>query len=527
VQTNTHRLPYLTALGLALAITLGVPALVGCRQQASPSGPETQAAGGARMREIPKVRVFELERREMTQVLETMTKLESEREVELFPRTTGTVVELRVEEGDPVNEGDVLAVLDERDARLSERDAQVAFDEAKNTAELSVLAVAEARARMESAELTAIQTERDYDRNIKLFEGEEVVSSVSQSALEASRLERDRAQHDHRLAVLAHQKSQLDEKATQTAVERAALSLDRARLALSYCQIQAPFSGVIAERRIRVGDSASSAQAAFVLTDTENLRTVFFRPQEELSMFQGPANGHGSGTSLEVTATAEALPGEIFEGEVERISPTIDRDSGQFRVTARLHPEDASGGSRLLPGMLLRLEIVTDRHPEALVVPKRALRREGERRYILVIEPLPEDGEPPAEDETDEQYVAQEGTESDPAPAEAEKTRESESPEGESTAPERNEDIRKLRRMEVEGGYSNDELVEVFTLGDDVLEEGTPIVLVGSRDLDDGDLVDVGHEEKAPKTPDSEEGEAAAEATEVAERPEEGDGTDR
>ena len=76
-------------------------------------------------------------------------------------------------------------------------------------------------------------------------------------------------------------------------MQRAKVTLDRAQIALSHCRVEAPFAGVIAERRIREGNSASSGAAAFVLCDTENLRTIIRRPQEELALFRGSGNGHG------------------------------------------------------------------------------------------------------------------------------------------------------------------------------------------------------------------------------------------
>ncbi|MEW6072713.1 MAG: efflux RND transporter periplasmic adaptor subunit [Planctomycetota bacterium] len=476
-------LPLRRGMGLALLL-LAAPALGGCSRPAAPGSPATSAAGGARAREIPKVRVVRLERREMRRILDTMTKLESELEVALYPRTAGTVVELRVEEGDVVGAGDVLARLDDRDQVLAERDAEVAREEAGNAAELARLAVDEAKARMESAELASRQTERDYERNLQLFEGRETTSPVSKSALEASELARDRAGHDLRLATLAWQKSQLDLKAAATAVERAAVALDRARVALSYCQITAPFAGVIAERRIRIGDSAGTGQAAFVLTDPANLRTVFHRPQEELALFRGAA-GDGPAGVLEVTATAEALPGEVFTGEVERISPTIDPDSGQFRVTARLRAADGSERSRLLPGMLVRIEIVTDRHPDAVVLPKRALRREGERRFVYVVEPPAADADAPADV---------------PPP-----------PPGES--------FRTIHRVDIAEGYSDEESVEIAAVEGLPLREGQLVVLVGSRDLDDGDLVDVDLVDVEDEAPAAEGNEEVARSGEPAASP--------
>ena len=132
-------------------------------------------------------------------------------------------------------------------------------------------------------------------------------------------------------------------------------------------------------------------------------------------------------------ATAEAMPGKEFQGTIERVAPTIDAASGNFRVTARMQPAALSdAAARLLPGMLVRLEIVTDRHANALVAPKRAVRREGDRSTIFVVEG------------------------------------------------------NRARAIEIEEGFSDENGVEVIARGGATLAPGAQVVVVGNRDLEDG-----------------------------------------
>jgi hypothetical protein len=107
-------------------------------------------------------------------------------------------------------------------------------------------------------------------------------------------------------------------------------------------------------------------------------------------------------------------------------------------VTARLEPRaEGEPTAVLLPGMLVRLSIVTERHPDALVVPKRALRREGDRNLLFVVR----DG--------------------------------------------------LAREISVSEGFSDDEDVEVMPLEAGALKSGEPVVVVGNRDLEDGVQVSV------------------------------------
>jgi membrane fusion protein (multidrug efflux system) len=427
--------------------------LAGCGRGSAGASPQA-AEGNLRKRELPSVRVAPVVVREMARVLETTSKLESEREIRVVPRVSGVVVSLAAEEGDIVEHGAVLALLDDVQETLAVKDAEVALREAENELDRLRLAEREAEARVQRLQLAFDQAARDYERNLRLFEGEKVASALSQSALEASKLARDNADADRVDASLARERAKLQLAAGETALERARITLDRARVTLTYTKVTAPFAGVVAERSVKVGDSVGPGTTAFVLTDVALLRCVFSRPQEELELFARVGSGNGDG-KLTISATADAFPGRTFDGWIERVSPTIDAQSGQFRVTGRLECVQDGGRVRLLPGMLVRLRIVTDRHLEALVVPKRALEREGERRFLLAADRDPV------------------------TPGHA-----------------------SVRRVEVVEGFAQGEWIEVLPRAGQALAAGEAVIVVGGRDLAPGDVVTVDEERPAEGTLD-------------------------
>ena len=419
--------------GVPWASVLALAALAACDVQMGDDG-EDATRTGARRTEAPLVIPARVERRPMVRYLETTTKVESEREIAIHPETTGIVLEILAEEGQAVAEGDVLCVLDSRQEELAKRDAEVALQEAEDARDQPELDRAEAEARVTGTRLSWEQAVRDHERDQRLFESSEVASPVSQQTLEASRLAVATALAEHEQAKIARDKVSLADAQARTAVSRAEVALARAEHDLALCRIEAPFAGTIAERAVRLGQSVGPADPIFVLTDTENIRAVFYRAQEELDLFRPRTAPPEERRALTFSATTEALPGAAFPGRVQRISPTIDRDSGQFRVTGVFDPP-SDPSRRLLPGMLVRLRIATDEHPDALVVPKRAVRREGELAYVLAIE-----------------------------------------------------DDR-VRRVAVDEGYSDEDFVEVLPRSGQALTEGSLVIAVGSRDLEDGDRV--------------------------------------
>jgi membrane fusion protein (multidrug efflux system) len=443
--------------------------LTGCQKGADAG---ESSLSDAKKRDPIKVRVEPVVRRETVRHLETTTRVESEHHVELVPRAAGILTELLVEEGDPVQAGQVLARLDAREFRIALSDAEIALAEAQASLPTMKLAVSECDARLETAMTNAEQARRDHERNLAITRGgDDGPQLLSAKDLEASLLAYDQAQGEVTTARLAKERAVLEEKAGDNAVERARLALDRAELMLSYMEITAPIAGVIAERQGNVGDAVTTGAPAFVLTDPEHLRAVFFRPQRELRLFRGAtgagtgdaADGTSAGNRLEITAEADGLAGRTFEGWIERVSPTVDAASGNFRVTARL--ETGEPPDKLLPGMLVRLDIITERHPDSLVVPKRSIRREGDRSVL---------------------FVAADGL---------------------------------AHEIEVEEGLTDGDDVEVTPVGDAVLEEGAQVVVVGNRDLEQGAEVTIRKSETgAPDEPQAE-----SESTEPAAEPAEGE----
>lgn len=409
-------LPLLAAAGLLTACRPG--------EEASASEPLAQKL---ERREATRVRTAPVLQREMVRVLSTTTNVESARQIDLYPRVAGVVERVLAEEGAEVATGEVLAELDAREAQARHDDALLAVKEAEEQVGRLDLAAAEAEERALSAKLAFDQAASEYERNEK-------ANLISELDLQKLALTRDTNERTWAAAVLTHEGAVRDRAQQALVIERAQLTAAREELALSFTKVSAPFAGVVATRNVRAGDTVSTAAAAFVLTDPDALRCVVPRPQRELEFFQAARE---EGGTVEIRVVPEAYPEHEYAGSIEIVSPTIDTDSGSFRLTIGLaQPAADDPRPRLLPGMMVRLSIVTERHPDALAVPKRALRREGDRHFV---------------------YVDAGGT---------------------------------AGRVEVQEGFSDDEYVEVVPAVAGALAAGTPVVVVGNRDLEDGEPIE-------------------------------------
>ena len=80
--------------------------------------------------------------------------------------------------------------------------------------------------------------------------------------------------------------------------------------------------------------------------------------------------------------TTEFIEAQHFEGRVKRISPVVDPTSGTFRVTIGLENRE----DLLRPGLFVNVQVITDTHQDAVLIPRRAIVSEGGVPYVFVIE---------------------------------------------------------------------------------------------------------------------------------------------
>jgi membrane fusion protein (multidrug efflux system) len=192
--------------------------------------------------------------------------------------------------------------------------------------------------------------------------------------MERSRATVNKLQNNYRRAQeLQAQKLVSAEAADQIRydLESAKASLDLAQLELSYTNIVAPFDGVIAQRMAKRGNLIALNAPVFRIVDNSQLEAPINVPEREMSTLR---------SGLPLRMTVDAVPGKVFEGRVDRVSPVVDAGSGTFRVVAAF-----SGNSELRPGMFGRIEVVYEQREGALTLPRNALLEENGESAVYVV----------------------------------------------------------------------------------------------------------------------------------------------
>jgi len=147
--------------------------------------------------------------------------------------------------------------------------------------------------------------------------------------------------------------------------------LETSELELDYTQVRAPFSGRLTEKQVVVGKAVKKGDHLFTAADFNSLIALIFLPERDVFRLE---RGQSAELALESRTDAK------FEGRIRDISPVVDPKTGTVKITV-----DITGGSPdLRPGAFVRVNIITDTHEQAVLIPKVALLKEDGEDYVYV-----------------------------------------------------------------------------------------------------------------------------------------------
>jgi RND family efflux transporter MFP subunit len=286
---------------------------------------------------VVKARVLDLE-----SALQISGSLAPRTRVAVHATLPGTLSSVRVQIGDRVRAGQVLATLDRR-----EIDAQV---------DAAAAAVSVARAALESSEATLANAGVEHTRAKNLFDKGAVARQQLDAAETANRA--GIAQRDLARANLA----------------QAEAALRRAREIQRDATLTASIDGVVVERNYDAGSLVSPGNEKPVVAIAD-LRVM----KLEAGVSELEAGRLRPGMPARVTA--QAKPGDVFQGRVAAIAPEVDARNRHFQIEVRVdNPHGA-----LLSGMYGMAAIPVATAAGAVVVPREAVTTRGGKRIVLKV----------------------------------------------------------------------------------------------------------------------------------------------
>ncbi|MEM9567590.1 MAG: efflux RND transporter periplasmic adaptor subunit [Cyanobacteria bacterium P01_E01_bin.34] len=287
----------------------------------------------------------------------------------LRAQVSGEVIDLAVDIGDAVSNGDIVAQLDgdlqvailnQSLALLSSAQAEMAQAE---------VSIADIQSAVNQAQATLDRAEADIARQQVLAEQ----GAISQQELEGTELEVVSAQQT---MLSAQARLDVQRQAARAAADR--ISAQEAvvmqnRQQLSDAELRSPLTGVVLTRQVDVGDFVESGATVLELGDLSHLKVTVQVSELDLERIE-------IGQSAQVQL--DAFPNEgTIAGQIERISPVADETSRLVPVQVTIPNVNRRIGS----GLLARVQFSSEQDSR-VIVPDSALGIGEDTNTVFVIE---------------------------------------------------------------------------------------------------------------------------------------------
>ena len=285
----------------------------------------------------------------------------------LSSKIMGTVISLRVREGDKVSAGQTLIEIDNREAAAQLQKAQAGLrqaeqavaeaDQASNAAQ-SAKAAAEANKRLANATLARYQTLLDR-KSVSPQEFDEVKARAQVADAEADRAAR-------MLEVLAAKKKQ-----GQAQMDQAKADIASAQVFAGYARVVTPISGIVTAKQIDVGATATPGVPLLTIEDAAHYRLEATVEESQIGKIR---------LKDRALVNIDAIGGEQMEGTVAEILPAADPMSRSYTVKI-----DLVSAQSLRSGLYGTARFLRGQR-QALAIPAKAITQRGQLTGVFVID---------------------------------------------------------------------------------------------------------------------------------------------
>jgi len=314
---------------LMAALVAGVAVLASCS-----GGDAKPNSARANVAQTVPVSVAPVQRQDMPYYLTGLGSASAFYTDSIKTRVDGELVEVNFKEGQFVNKGELLVVIDPRPY-------QVALEQAQAT-------LFKDQASLKDAKL-------NYERYKGLLQNS---GAMSQQQVDT-------------------QSATVDQLEGSVRTDQA--TVDNAKLNLTYCHITSPISGRVGLRLVDPGNivHASDTNPLLVITQLQPIAVIFTLPEDQLPTVAQ----HMAKNTLEVDAFSRDNQTKLASGKLLTIDNQIDQTTGTDRLKAVFENKD----NQLWPNQFVNVRLLLEVRKNSTVIPAAAIQRGPQGTYVFVV----------------------------------------------------------------------------------------------------------------------------------------------
>lgn len=335
----------------AAAVLVLVP-LAACSREK----PARASTGSTQPEKVIPITAAPVVAEDVQRSVEMVGTLLAQDEVTVSNENPATVARIMADLGDRVRKGDLLLLLDQREARLElERDeaslvaARKALDRALAVVEWNRANIDRARSVQEDARINARRYQELY------AEG-----AVSASQRDSAQTAADVAAASLRAAEVELERDREAARNAEANVEQTKAAVDLVRKRLADTEVRAPIAGAVKKRLVALGESFKEKTPLFILVSTDPLKMAGTVPERFAPEIR-------AGQTVQVRV--EAFPERTFPGRVTRVSPAVDAETRSLALEAEVPNREGL----LRPGFFAKAAILTRLDAGVPFAPEEAI----------------------------------------------------------------------------------------------------------------------------------------------------------
>ncbi len=306
--------------------------------------------------------------------------------VEIRARVSGYLQSLHFDEGQVVNAGDLLFVIDPRPFQAELNGAEAALTQAESQLE-------QARARLEEARAQQQQTDAQLQladarlKRARMLQERNVITDEELDQREAEFLQ---AKADVSASKAGIDSANAAISTAEAAIESAKAGIEAAELNLTYTRIRAPISGRISRHYVTAGNLVNGGTATSTLlttiTSVEPIYCMFDANEQQVLKYTRLAQS-GKRESSRVAKNPVFLglvdeAGFPHKGHMDFVDNRFDPNTASMRARCVFPNDDQV----LLPGMFARIRIPGSAAYQAVLIPDSAIATDQSEQFVYVVE---------------------------------------------------------------------------------------------------------------------------------------------